>query len=257
MASRARFSETRALRRAWDERAREDPLYWSCVRDRWRGSQDVEGCFERGREDALGLLEPAVLRLGFDPRGRRLLDLGAGFGRMFRGYRELGFQQIVGAEISAEMARLGMRWQPVGGARFVAIDGADLSCFRDDAFDACVSRGVLPYQQDEAQVWRLVAEIARVLAPGGIFLLHFGGRRPSRASRALARLPRALRHALRSADARNAAETTLASPPAHALARLTELGLRDLAVSPDPRRHSRRNPRYYVSGRKPAAPSRG
>jgi SAM-dependent methyltransferase len=253
VASRARVSETRALRRAWDERAREDPLYWSCVRDRWRGSRDVEGCFERGREDAVLLLGPAFARLGFDPHGRRLLDLGAGFGRMFRGYCELGFRQIVGAEISAEMARLGMRWQAVAGARFVAVDGSDLACFRDAAFDACVSRGVLPYQRDEAQVWRLVAEIARVLAPGGVFLLHFGGRRPSRTSRALARLPRVLRRALRSPAARDAAETTLASPPERALERLFALGLRDLAVSPDPRRHSRRNPRYYVSGRKPAA----
>jgi len=250
---RARDFETLALRRAWDERAREDPLYWSCVRDRWRGSRDVEGCFELGREDAVLLLGPVLARLGFDPRGRRLLDLGAGFGRMFRGYRELGFGPIVGAEISAEMARLGMRWQAVAGARFVAVEGSDLACFRDGAFDACVSRGVLPYQRDEAQVWRLVGEIARVLAPGGVFLLHFGGRRASRRSRALARLPRGLRRALHRFAADHGGETTLASPPERALERLAALGLRDLAVSPDPRRHSRRNPRYYVSGRKPAA----
>ena len=97
------------LRRASDERARRDPLYWSCVRESWRGSGDVEECLEEGREDALALLGPALARLRFDPRGRRLLDLGAGFGRMFRGYAELGFGEIVGAEISLEMAT-GSNW---------------------------------------------------------------------------------------------------------------------------------------------------
>jgi SAM-dependent methyltransferase len=252
VSARVHPTETRALRRAWDERAREDPLYWSCVRERWRGSRDVEGCLELGREDAVALLTPILERTGFEARGRRLLDLGAGFGRMFRGYHELGFQPIVGAEISTEMARLGMRWQRVGGARFVAIEGGDLACFRDGAFDACISRGVLPYQRDEAQVWRLVAEITRVLAPGGLLLLHFGGRRGSRGSRALGRAPHWLQRVWQRVAPSEADQTTLSPPPERALQRLAELGLRDLAVSADPRRNSRRNPRYYVSGLKPA-----
>jgi SAM-dependent methyltransferase len=225
------------------------------VRDAWRGSRDVESCFEQGREDALALLGPALARLGFDARGKKLLDLGAGFGRMFRGYRALGFDTIVGAEISPEMARLGARWQPVPGARFVAIAGGDLACFRDGAFDACISRGVLPYQPDEGSVWRLVAEIARVLTPGGVCLLHFGGRRPSGAARWLARWPGALGRALDRAPG-GSAETPLLSTPEDSLARLERTGLSELALSADPRSRSRRHPRWYVSGRKAAAGAR-
>jgi len=242
-------SVLRELRRAWDARARSDPLYWSCVREPWRASRDLERCLEEGRSDALALLAPALARLGFDARGRRLLDLGSGFGRMFRGYAQAGFACLVGAEISLEMARLGAAWQAAPGARFVLVDGDTLSCFRDAGFDCVVSRGVLAHQHEERRVWRLVAELERVLAPGGVFLLHFGGHRLGPLRRALRRLPFAA--PAEPQRERRLAETTPAPAPERTLARLERLGLRELELTADPRSSSRSHPRYYVSGRKP------
>ena len=242
----------RQLRRDWDERARHDPLFWSCVRESWRGSSDIEECLEEGRADAVALLGPALARLRFDARGRRLLDVGAGFGRMFRGYAELGFGELVGAEISLEMARLGMQWRASPRVHFVAIDGAGLASLRDARFDCVVSRGVLPHQYESRRMWSLVAEMARVLAPGGVFLLHLGGRRLGPFRRALHALTPALAVPPDPERERELAETTPAPSPEQALARLSGLGLCELAVSDDPKRSSRRHPRFYVSGRKPA-----
>jgi SAM-dependent methyltransferase len=245
-------SALRELRRDWDERARRDPLYWSCVRESWRGSRDIEECLEEGRADAVALLAPALARLGFDPRGKRLLDVGAGFGRMFRGYAELGFGEIVGAEISLEMARLGMQWRASPHARFVAIDGVGLAALRDARFDCVVSRGVLPHQQRTSRMWSLVAEISRVLAPGGVFVLHLGGRRLGPLRSALHALAPGLAVRPDPARERELAETTPAPSPAEALSRLAGMGLEDVHASDDPKRSSRRHPRFYVSGRKPA-----
>jgi SAM-dependent methyltransferase len=243
-------SALRELRRDWDERARRDPLFWSCVRESWRGSHDIEECLEEGRADAVALLAPALSRLGFEPRGQRLLDVGAGFGRMFRGYAELGFGEIVGAEISLEMARLGMQWRASPRARFVAVDGAGLAALRDARFDCVVSRGVLPHQERTSRMWALVVEIARVLAPGGVFVLHLGGRRLGTLRRALHAVAPAFALRRGPARERELAETTPAPSRTSALARLAGMGLAELHAFDDPKRSSRRHPRFYVSGRK-------
>jgi SAM-dependent methyltransferase len=213
------------------------------MRTRFRGSTDVETCLAEGEADALALLEPVLARLGFDPNGRRLLDLGAGFGRMFRGYAKLGFGSITGAEVSLEMARLGARWRPAPGAAFVVIDGRDLSAFRSAGFDFCVSRGVLPFQPSQRRVERLIEEIHRVLAPGGGFLLHMGGLTPTWVRRARRGL--GLRWRGRSGA------SVLAEPPEAVLAKLRGLGCTELAVLPDPRRVPPREQRYYVAGLNP------
>ena len=237
------------LRASWDARAREDPLYWSCVRSQYRGSTDVEACLAEGEADAVALLEPVLARLGFDPGGRRLLDLGAGFGRMFRGYAKLDFGSITGAEVSLEMARLGARFRPAPRSGFAVIDGRDLAAFRSGSFDFCVTRGVLPFQPDRRSVLRLIAEIHRVLSPGGGFLLHLGGVTPTWPVRARRRL--GLRWHGRSGAC------VLALPPAAVLAHLRGLGATDLAVLPDPRRVARREQRYYIAGHKPGQPKSG
>jgi SAM-dependent methyltransferase len=209
------------------------------VRTCYRGSTDVEGCLAEGESDAVELLEPVLARLRFDPAGRRLLDLGAGFGRMFRGYAKLGFGTIVGAEVSPEMARLGMRWRPVPLACFAVIDGRSLAAFRSGSFDFCVSRGVLPFQFTRRRVQRLLAETHRVLAPGGGFLLHLGGVTPTVWARARRLL----------GWRRRGRATVLSLPPAAVLAHLRDLGCTDFAVLPDPRTVPRGQERYYVAGR--------
>ena len=238
--------------RAWDERAREDPLYWSCVRERWRGSRDVEGCLELGtrRRGRAARADPRAHRLrGARPAPARL---GAGFGRMFRGYHELGFGAIVGAEISSRWRGSACAGSRRGGARFVAIDGASLACFGDGRFDACISRGVLPYQRDERACGGWSPRSSACSRRAACFLLHFGGRRGgggnarcadapglgSRRGTAARTRARAGRdHACAAARAR--AATPVRARPARP---------RGLAGS---EAQLAAHPRYYVSGRKP------
>lgn len=233
------------LRSAWDHRAREDPVYWSCVRADRSGSTDVEDVLAEGAKDAVALLGPALERIGLEPAGASLLDLGAGFGRMFRGYAALGFGDITGAEISLEMARLGARWADGKRCRFVVIGGTDLAALRSESFGFCISRGVLPYQVRLRDVWQLLAELHRVLVPGGGFLLHLGGRQPT--------LKRRLNPLLRlGRGAASSGSRILAIEPRRVVRFFERRGCTDVTVLEDPRRGRSRELRYYVAGRKEA-----
>lgn len=90
----------------------------------------------------------------------RLLDLGAGAGRIGRAFVEAG-DDYVGLDLSHAMLRA---FRPA--ASLVLADGAHLP-FADEAFDAVLMVQVLNSTQD----WRpVVAEARRVLTSGGVLI---------------------------------------------------------------------------------------
>ncbi|MBI2524705.1 MAG: class I SAM-dependent methyltransferase [Candidatus Rokubacteria bacterium] len=90
-------------------------------------------------------------------RGARVLDLGLGSGDQMRALRTRGCW-TVGVDID----RRAVAAAAAAGLGALVARGEELP-FRTGAFDGVVSKVVLPYT-DEA---RAVAEIARVLRPGG------------------------------------------------------------------------------------------
>jgi 2-polyprenyl-6-hydroxyphenyl methylase / 3-demethylubiquinone-9 3-methyltransferase len=105
--------------------------------------------------------------LRLDPRGRKTLDVGCGGGLLAEEFARLGCEMtgIDPSEKSLETARAHAR------AAGLAIDYRQASGesipFPDGAFAIVYCCDVLEHVQDLGKV---IAEISRVLAPGGIFL---------------------------------------------------------------------------------------
>jgi SAM-dependent methyltransferase len=104
--------------------------------------------------------------------GRRLLDIGAGFGRLSDFYAE--YEQVVMLDYSRSLlrqaqARLGHNDQVL----YVAADFYTMP-FVDGAFDTAIMVRVMHHVED---ISALLDQVARVLVPGGTYLLEFASKR--------------------------------------------------------------------------------
>jgi SAM-dependent methyltransferase len=108
-------------------------------------------------------------------RGARILEIGAGGGYLLDNLGERGFNRLTGSDITvtslAEMSRREHGFLVVGA-------DAESLPFADQAFDIVISSDVIehltrPYQH--------LAEVHRILAPGGAYLLKTPNRRPAEA----------------------------------------------------------------------------
>jgi len=149
-------------RTVWDTLARLDPLLAT------EGYNACEGY--RSREE-LGTLASA--EAGFSPAaGERVLDLGCGWGKMTRSLAASGALPL-GLDISTEMLRNCRRHS---GVDQLVCAQADRLPLRSDAFDKVWSHSMLMHLSRQ-QVALVIAEVARVLRPGGAACLHFKNRR--------------------------------------------------------------------------------
>ncbi|ARE38795.1 Methyltransferase type 11 [Rhodovulum sp. P5] len=101
--------------------------------------------------------------------GARILDLGAGVGRHALSLASAGFD-VTALDAAPDGIATIRRAAQEGGVALTAVEGAmtDLP-FEDDAFDHVLSWNVI-YHGDETVLRTTIAEIARVLKPGGTFL---------------------------------------------------------------------------------------
>lgn len=179
--------------------------YWPdarCARAFW-GQQDAPA-YQRLRRDTLDWCDPQP--------GEHWLDLGCGGGPLSRGLWERSggtLAAVVGADCAAANAasydRLRDQLSPPPGDRlgFVCHDfSGGLGCFADGSFDHAVSGLSVTYAEDwdaaggrwtDRAYDRVLAEVARVLRPGGRFVLSVNVPDPSWLRVALASLG-AFRH---------------------------------------------------------------
>jgi SAM-dependent methyltransferase len=126
---------------------------------------------DRDFEDAA---ERLALRALLPPSGARLVEIGAGFGRLvdeYRGYGEVYLLDYARSMLADARARLGPR------CRYVCADLYRLP-FDDQALDAVVQVRVLHHVEDVPAAF---AEVARVLAVGGSYVLEFANQRHAKA----------------------------------------------------------------------------
>ncbi|KOV87941.1 class I SAM-dependent methyltransferase [Nocardia sp. NRRL S-836] len=109
---------------------------------------------------------PAMLDLAGAVTGRRILDAGCGAGPLFAALRDRG-AVVTGVDASAGMLELARRRLGADADLRVA-DLADPLPFPDNTFDDVVASLVLHYLEDWGPT---LAEVRRVLAPGGRFIV--------------------------------------------------------------------------------------
>jgi SAM-dependent methyltransferase len=116
-----------------------------------------------GRIPLLKMAEPVA--------GKRVLDLGCGEGYFARHLKSRGASKVIGVDQSAGMIELAERQerdQPLG-IDYLQRCATDLAIFADQQFDMTIAVFLFNYLT-VAQTQRCMAEVARVLKPGGRFL---------------------------------------------------------------------------------------
>lgn len=135
------------------------------------------------------MLTARLDKLGLKP-GAWVLDLGCGEGRHVHGLHVLGGINVVGLDRdgpSLNKAREGLDMLPAATATTAFVEGdAYRTPFADAAFDAVVCSEVLEHLEDYHAA---LAEIARVLKPGGVFVATVPRAWPERICWALASGP--------------------------------------------------------------------
>jgi len=118
------------------------------------------------------LAERIALRKLLSPAGARLMEIGAGFGRLVDLYH--GYQQVVLLDYSKSMLRQAQDHLGRGGKYiYVAADLYGMP-FVDSAFDTTVTVRVLHHVQNIPAAFQ---EIQRVLKPGGAYVLEYANKR--------------------------------------------------------------------------------
>ena len=130
-------------------------------RDFWEGQG-------RDYEDAV---ERRLLRRLLPSGGRRLLEIGAGFGRLTGEYHR--YQQIVLLDYSLEQLQYARERFGDAGFLYIAADAYRMP-FRAGAFDAATMIRVIHHFENVPAV---LQQIRAVLASGGRFVLEFANKR--------------------------------------------------------------------------------
>ncbi len=120
----------------------------------------------------------ALVRYRDDIHGRRVLDLGCGAGRLATYLRPL-VEKYVGLDVSAHMVKYCEDHFP--GLEFIEGDMRSLTPFDDGAFDSVFAVANLFDAVSHEERLQVLAEVRRVLAPGGLLVFSAHNRNYSQA----------------------------------------------------------------------------
>ncbi len=188
----------REIRAFWNDRAREDALYFVDTRRRY-GDPDAS---DFGDAEAIVELLLTEFDVTIEP-GDRVLEIGCGVGRLTR--RLAGrAREVVALDVSDEMLARARALSPeLANVRWTLGDGVSLAGVEDASIDAAISTVVFQHVPDPAITLGYVREVGRVLRPGGWAVLQVSND-PAvhvprdtwrhRAKAALGRGPRGQRH---------------------------------------------------------------
>lgn len=148
--------------RFWDERAREDPLFFVDNREPYRAG-DLERFFRSGSEDLERFLD--LLGTEIHPEAE-IVEIGCGIGRITRELAHRG-AEVKAIDISSEMLRRAEELNPdLLNVEWIQGDGRRIP-LPDESCDLCHSHVVFQHIPDPRVTMSYVREIGRVLRIGG------------------------------------------------------------------------------------------
>jgi SAM-dependent methyltransferase len=151
------------MRRFWDERARENALWF--VDSRLEYGNPDEDAFWAAGEDVLDKLHELLgVQVGSTDV---VIDVGCGIGRITRALARRA-ARVVALDISDEMLRRAREANPgLDNVDWVRGDGVSLAGVEDGIANAVISQVVFQHIPDAAITLGYVREMGRVLRPGG------------------------------------------------------------------------------------------
>ena len=172
----AAASLCRKMSRDWDRRAQENALHYV---NTGQSDWDEDAFFETGEQNFRDQIAPSMRELckGRDPGAMRVLEIGCGVGRMTRALAAR-FGEVHGVDVSEEMVRRARHYlRSTSNAYLYRNSGRDLKVLGDLQFDFAYSFIVFQHIPSKQVIDGYVAEVGRVLRPGGVFLFQVQGYR--------------------------------------------------------------------------------
>lgn len=164
------------MKRDWDRRASVDAHYWVAATQ----EADLDSYERSAQNDTEALIEglkPHLEGLGAGGKGRSILDLGCGIGRM-TSLLTPHFERVVGVDVSEvmiERARA-LHEAPAESEQaplsFLVNSGTDLGALSGGSFEVVCSYSVLAHLPADV-VAAYFLEVSRVLERGGLFRYQF------------------------------------------------------------------------------------
>ncbi|MEV5283173.1 class I SAM-dependent methyltransferase [Streptomyces sp. NPDC051993] len=102
-------------------------------------------------------------------RNARVLDYGCGYGRVMAELSEHGFSHVSGVDLSPALIARGRQSMP--DLRFTVLESPPTLAFPSESFDVVLLFAVLTCVPNDDAQRELVAELNRVLAPGGLLYI--------------------------------------------------------------------------------------
>ncbi|MBU4486637.1 MAG: class I SAM-dependent methyltransferase [Candidatus Delongbacteria bacterium] len=93
------------------------------------------------------LEQPAFMKLVPDLTGKRILDLGCGFGENCKTYENMGALEVIGLDISEKMLAVGKEKFSGDRIKYIQTSLEDME-FEDNSFDVILSSLTFHYVKD-------------------------------------------------------------------------------------------------------------
>lgn len=131
-------------------------------------NQDFFDGYQKLRENPYGANtveeKPALFSLAPDLCGKRVLDLGCGYGENCKAFKDMGASYVMGVDLSQKMLEVAEKENP--SLQFLRGDMSNLS-FITESFDVVFSSLAMHYIEDFDS---LAKSVYKLLEPGGAFI---------------------------------------------------------------------------------------
>lgn len=156
------------MQRFWDERARENALYFVDNTLDYR-SPDAERFWREGERVVETILETLGVRI--EPE-QEIVEIGCGVGRLTRALAARA-RRVCALDVSEEMLARAREASPeLSNVEWLHGNGTTLTGVPDAAADGCFSHVVFQHIPDPAITLGYIREMGRVLRSGGFAAFH-------------------------------------------------------------------------------------